>query len=180
MENKSEKATFAGGCFWCTEAIFKRIKGVLSVMSGYSGGAMNNPDYETVSSGSTGHAEAIQIEFDPHVIPYEKLVEIFFHLHDPTTLNQQGNDVGTQYRSIIFYHNEEQKKTAEKVRQQIEDEHVYQNKIVTELIPFENFYKAEEYHQDFYAKNPDYGYCKVIIDPKIKKLLREFKEEVKT
>ena len=174
-----ETATFAGGCFWCTEAIFKRIKGVPEVVSGYSGGEMESPDYETVLSGSSGHAEAIQMSFDPKVISYEKLVEFFFHLHDPTTLNRQGNDVGAQYRSVIFYHSDEQKETAEKVRNQIEDEHVYQNKIVTEIIPFENFYKAEEYHQDFYAKNPEYGYCKVIIDPKIKKLLREFKGEVK-
>lgn len=178
-----EKATLAGGCFWCTEAIFKRVKGVTSVMSGYSGGDPSadggNPDYDTVSMGNTGHAEAIQIEFDPSVIVYAKLLEIFFHLHDPTTMNQQGNDIGTQYRSVIFYHDEEQKKTAEAVRQQIEDEHVYQNKIITEIVPFENFYKAEEYHQDFYKNNPSYGYCQVIIDPKIKKLLREFKEEVK-
>jgi len=174
-----EKATFAGGCFWCTEAIFKRVKGVVSVMSGYSGGSMEKPDYETVSEGVTGHAEAIQVEFDPKIISYEKLVEIFFHLHDPTTVNRQGNDVGTQYRSVIFYHSPGQKEAAEKVRKQIEDEHVYQAPIVTEIVPFENFYKAEEYHQNFYENNPEYGYCKVIIDPKIKKLLREFKEEVK-
>ena len=174
-----EKATFAGGCFWCTEAIFKRIKGVTTVTSGYSGGSMESPDYEAVSEGQSGHAEAIQIEFDPNVISYEKLVEIFFHLHDPTTVNQQGNDVGTQYRSVIFYHNDVQKMSAGKIKQQIENEHVYQSPIVTEIKPFENFYKAEDYHQDFYEKNPDYGYCKVIIDPKIKKLLREYKEEVK-
>lgn len=149
------------------------------MVSGYSGGVMENPDYEKVSEGSTGHAEAIQITFDPKIISYEKLVEVFFHLHDPTTLNRQGNDVGIQYRSVIFYHSPEQKETAEKVRDKIEEEHVYQNKIVTEIIPYENFYKAEEHHQDFYAKNPEYGYCEVIIDPKIKKLLREFKEEVK-
>lgn len=174
-----EKATFAGGCFWCTEAIFKRIKGVTSVVSGYSGGEMKDPDYDRVSMGNTGHAEAIQIEFDSKIISYEKLVEIFFHLHDPTTVNRQGNDVGTQYRSVIFYHTENQKEEAEKIKNQIEDEHVYDSKIVTEIIPFENFYKAEDYHQDFYAKNPEYGYCKVIIDPKIKKLLREFKETVR-
>ena len=174
-----EKATFAGGCFWCTEAIFKRVKGVTTVMSGYSGGEMDRPDYETVSGGQTGHAEAIQVEFDPSIISYEKLVEIFFHLHDPTTLNRQGNDVGTQYRSVIFYHSDAQKETSEKVKKQIEDEHVYQSPIITEIIPFENFYKAEEYHQNFYENNPEYGYCKVIIDPKIKKLLREYKDSVK-
>lgn len=177
-----EKATFAGGCFWCTDAIFKRIKGIESVMSGYSGGPPaggDEPNYEQVSMGSTGHAEAIQITFDPKVISYERLVEIFFHLHDPTTLNQQGNDVGTQYRSIIFYHNGEQKNVAEKVRKLIEDEHVYQKKIVTEIVPFEQFNKAEEYHQNYYENNREAGYCRVIIDPKIKKLLREFREEVK-
>ena len=173
------KATFAGGCFWCTEAIFRRVKGVVSAISGYSGGEMDNPDYDTVSEGGSGHAEAIQIEFDPKVISYEKLAEIFFHLHDPTTLNQQGNDIGTQYRSIIFYHNVEQKKIAEQVRDQIEKEHIYQKPIITEIVPFENFYKAEDYHQNFYNNNPEYGYCRVIIDPKIRKLLREFKNEAK-
>ncbi|MBI4091897.1 MAG: peptide-methionine (S)-S-oxide reductase MsrA [Candidatus Levybacteria bacterium] len=174
-----EMATLAGGCFWCTEAIFKRVKGVSSVTSGYSGGAMDNPDYENVSTGSTGHAEAIQITFDPKIISYEKLVEIFFHLHDPTTLNRQGNDIGTQYRSVIFYHSSGQKETAENLRERIDDEHIYQNKIITEIVPFENFYKAEDYHQNYYEKNREAGYCRVIIDPKIKKLLREFKEEVK-
>jgi peptide-methionine (S)-S-oxide reductase len=172
-----EEATFAGGCFWCTEAIFKRVKGVAEVVSGYSGGNMQNPDYDSVSSGATGHAEAINIKFDPLKISYQRLVEIFFHLHDPTTINQQGNDVGTQYRSGIFYHSENQKRTAEEVFKQIENDHIYKNPIVTDIRPFENFYKAEDYHQDFYKKNPDYGYCRVIIDPKIKKLLREFKNE---
>lgn len=175
-----EIATLAGGCFWCTEAIFQRIKGVEKVESGYSGGQMQNPDYETVSSGSTGHAEAIQIAFDPKVVSYEKLIEIFFHLHDPTTLNQQGNDVGEQYRSVIFYHSEEQKEMAEKVRQKIKDEKIYDKEIVTEIIPFEMFYKAEDYHQNYYNNNREAGYCRVIIDPKIKKLLREYSEEVKS
>lgn len=174
-----ETATFAGGCFWCTEAIYQRIKGVTSVVSGYSGGEMENPDYETVSEGQTGHAEAIQIQFDPAVISYEKLVEIFFHLVDPTTINQQGNDVGTQYRSVIFYHNNEQRETSEKVKKQIEDEHVYDKPIVTEIKPFEKFYKAEEYHQNYYNNNSEAGYCRVIIDPKIKKLLREYSGQVK-
>lgn len=175
-----EKATFAGGCFWCTEAVFKRVKGVFLVTAGYTGGDMDNPDYDSVSMGSTGHAEAIQIEFDPGVISYEKLVEIFFHLHDPTTLNQQGYDVGTQYRSAIFYHSEDQKKISQKIRDQVEREHVYKDKIVTEIVPFENFYKAEANHQNYYENNPEAGYCRVVIDPKIKKLLREFKEEVKS
>lgn len=178
-----ETATLAGGCFWCTEAIFKRLKGVQSVESGYSGGdppaGGENPSYEQVSSGTTGHAEAIQIEFDPKIIPHEKIYEIFFHLHDPTTLNRQGNDIGTQYRSMIFYHSEEQKKTAEKVRERIKKEGIYHDPIVTEIVPFKNFYKAARYHQKFYENNPDYEYCRVIIDPKIKKLLREFKNDVK-
>lgn len=174
-----EMATLAGGCFWCTEAIFQRLKGVEKVESGYSGGSMPNPDYETVSEGNTGHAETIQVTFDPKKITYEKLLEIFFHLVDPTTLNSQGNDVGTQYRSVIFYHSDEQKKIAEKVRNQIEDEKVYDKPIVTEIVPFENFYKAEEYHQNYYNNNKEGGYCRVIIDPKIKKLIREYSEEVK-
>lgn len=173
-----ELATFAGGCFWCTEAIFQRLKGVKSVMPGYSGGDVEDPTYERVSEGTTGHAEAIQIEFDPKEISYEKLVEIFFHLHDPTTLNQQGNDIGTQYRSAIFYHGEEQKEAAEKVKKQIEDEHVYDKPIVTEIVPFDVFYKAEGYHQNYYNNNREGGYCRVIIDPKIKKLLREYSGEV--
>lgn len=174
-----ETATFAGGCFWCTEAIFQRLKGITSVASGYSGGALENPNYEAVSEGTTGHAEAVQVEFDPNIISYEKLVEIFFHLVDPTTLNQQGNDVGTQYRSVIFYHSDTQKDSAEKVKKQIEDEHIYDKPIVTDIVPFEKFYKAEDYHQNYYNNNKEGGYCRVVIDPKIKKLLREYGQEVK-
>lgn len=173
-----ETATLAGGCFWCTEAIFKRLKGVTKVTPGYSGGE-EKPSYESVSRGSTGHAEAIQIEFDPSVISFEKLLEVFFHLHDPTTLNRQGNDVGTQYRSVIFYHNEAQKETAEKVRKEIEESGMYSKPIVTEIVPNENFYEAEDYHKDYYAKNQNAPYCQVIIDPKITKLYKEFKNEVK-
>jgi peptide-methionine (S)-S-oxide reductase len=173
-----EKATLAGGCFWCTEAIFKRLKGVTKVTPGYSGG-MEKPTYEAVSSGTTGHAEAIQIEFDPDVISYEKLLEVFFHLHDPTTLNRQGNDVGTQYRSVIFYHDEKQKEAAEAVKTQISKSGMYPNSIVTEILPFEKFYQAEDYHLDYYAKNSDAPYCRVVIDPKITKLYKEFKNEVK-
>ncbi len=174
-----ETATFAGGCFWCTEAIFQRLKGIESIMPGYSGGDVDNPSYEQVSEGTTGHAEAIQIVFNPEIISFEKLVEIFFHLHDPTTLNQQGNDVGTQYRSAIFYHSDAQKETALKIRQKIEDENVYKNHIVTEIVEFKNFYKAEDYHKNYYNNNREGGYCRVVIDPKIKKLLREFATEVK-
>ncbi len=174
-----ETATLAGGCFWCTEAIFRMLSGVKSVVSGYSGGEKENPSYEDVCTGQTGHAEAIQIEFDPKIISYDKILEIFFHLHDPTTLNAQGNDVGTQYRSVIFYHDEIQKSIAEKVKKRIEEEEIYNSPIVTKLSEYKNFYKAEEDHQKFYEKNPEYGYCRVIIDPKIKKLLREFKNDVR-
>ncbi len=155
----------------------------MSVLPGYSGGNSpaggGSPSYEEVSSGSTGHAEAIQIEFDPSIISYSKLIEIFFHLHDPTTLNRQGNDVGTQYRSAIFYHDEKQKEEAEAVKKQIEDEHVYKDRIVTEIVPFKAFYVAEDYHKNYYNNNKEAGYCRVIIDPKIKKLLAEYKSEVK-
>ena len=174
-----EKATIAGGCFWCTEAIFKRLKGVESVVSGYSGGERRDPSYEQVSTGAAGHAEAIQIGFDPEVLPYEKLLEIFFHLHDPTTLNRQGADEGTQYRSAIFYHNEKQKEVAERVRDEIADEGVFHDPIVTEIVPFEAFYTAEEYHQDYYENNKNQGYCSYVIGPKIRKLLKEYSKEVK-
>lgn len=173
-----QTATLAGGCFWCTEAIFKRLKGVKSVISGYSGGdppaGGNNPTYEQVCQGSTGHAEAIQIKFDPKIISYELLLEVFFKLHDPTTLNRQGNDVGTQYRSAIFYHDENQRKIAEAVKSKLEKSGVYSNKIVTEIMPFKNFFKAENYHQNYYDSNRNQSYCQLTIDPKITKLYEEF------
>lgn len=174
-----EKATFAGGCFWCTEAIFKRLKGVASVVSGYAGGAMANPSYSLVSSGTTGHAEAIQIEFDPKVVTYETLLAVFWATHNPTTLNRQGADVGTQYRSVIFYHTDEQKKLAEESKKQQEKEGLYDNPIVTEIVPFDEFYTAEQYHQNYYDANPTYPYCSVVIDPKIQKLLAKFGDKVK-
>ncbi len=174
-----ETATLAGGCFWCTEAIFKRLKGIEKVTPGYSGGVMESPSYEAVSSGQTKHAEAIQLEFDPSVITYAKLLEVFFRLHDPTTMNQQGADVGTQYRSVVFYHSPEQKAAAEKAVEETNKSGHYQSKVVTEIVPFENFYKAEDYHLDYYAKNPQAPYCQIVIDPKITKLYKEFKNEVK-
>ena len=174
-----EKATLAGGCFWCTEAIFKRLKGVISVMPGYAGGEKANPSYEDVCSGTTGHAETIQIEFDPKVISYDKILDVFWHLHDPTTLNQQGNDIGTQYRSAIFYHSLKQKKIAEKIKKNIEDSKKYEDPVVTEIVPFTNFYKAENYHQNYYDKNKSASYCQIVIDPKIQKLMKNYKEEVK-
>lgn len=175
----SEQATFAAGCFWCTEAIFTRLKGVTSVVSGYAGGDMPDPSYERVSSGTTGHAEAIQITFDPSVIPYERLVEIFFATHDPTTKNQQGADIGTQYRSVIFYHSAKQKLLAQEILTRLEAEKQYADPIITELLPFTAFYKAEDYHQDFYAKNQLNSYCTIVINPKLTKLLENFKQDVK-
>ncbi|MBI4062344.1 peptide-methionine (S)-S-oxide reductase MsrA [Candidatus Gottesmanbacteria bacterium] len=162
-----EIATLAGGCFWCTEAIFKRLKGVNAVMPGYTGGTTANPTYDQVCSGKTGHAQAIEISFDPRVISYETLLDVFWHLHDPTTLNQQGNDVGTQYRSAIFYHSEDQRKIAEESKKKI-------NGVVTEIVPFTKFYPAEDYHRDYYKKNSSAPYCQYIIDPKITKLYKEF------
>lgn len=167
-----ETATLAGGCFWCTEAIFQRIRGVIQVTPGYTGGNKNNPSYEDVTSGSTHHAEAIQITFDPKVISYQKLLEVFFALHDPTTLNKQGADIGTQYRSAIFYNDEQQKKIAQELKSQIPN-------AVTEIVPFEKFYKAEDYHQNYYETHKDIPYCKIVIDPKIQKLYKEFREIVK-
>lgn len=174
-----QTATFAGGCFWCTDALFKRLKGVMSVMTGFSGGKRENPDYYQVVSGATGHAESIQLMFDPHSIPYEKLVEIFFATHNPTTLNQQDYDQGTEYRSAIFYHSDEQKQIAEKVKEDIEKSGKYKDPIVTEITPFEAFYPADQHHQNFYDTNRNVPYCQIIIDPKIKKLLQEFGNDVK-
>lgn len=174
-----ELATFGGGCFWCTEAIFKRLKGVASVLPGYSGGTTDNPTYEIVSTGATGHVEAIQIEFDPSIIPYNKLLDIFWHTHNPTTLNQQGADRGTQYRSAIFYHNEKQKEIAEQSKKELEKSHLYKDPIVTELVPFTTFYPAENYHKNYYDKNTSAPYCTFVIDPKIQKLLKEFGDDVK-
>lgn len=177
--NNIETITIGGGCFWCTEAIFKRLKGVEEVTSGYSGGLRSEPTYEQVTTGATGHAEVVQIEFDPNVISFKKLIEIFFYLHDPTTLNRQGADEGTQYRSVIFYHNEKQKEEAEIVRDEVADSGAYSNPIITEIVPFENFYTAEEYHQNFYENNKNQGYCSYVISPKIHKLLKDYQKEVK-
>lgn len=175
-----ELATLAGGCFWCTEAIFNRLKGVESVTSGYAGGKIENPTYEQVSSGKTGFAEAIQIIFDPKIISYEHLLDIFWVMHDPTTLNQQGADTGTQYRSAIFYHNEEQKKIALKSKEKMDKSGVMKDKIVTKIAPFEKFYPAEGYHQKFYERNIGSNtYCSLVISPKIQKLLEKFNKDVK-
>lgn len=174
-----EKATLAGGCFWCTEAIFKRLKGVQSVISGYSGGDMPNPNYEKVSMGTTGHAEAIQITFDPNIISYKTLLDVFWKLHDPTTLNRQGADVGTQYRSIIFYHSPEQQQIAEESKKNLEQSGLYHESIVTQIMPFTAFYEAEDYHQGYYDTNTTNPYCRIVIDPKITKLYKDFKPLIK-
>lgn len=178
--NNLETATLAGGCFWCTEAIFKRLKGVESIMPGYAGGTKENPTYQEVCDGNTGHAEAIQITFDPKVISFDKILEVFFHLHDPTTLNRQGNDVGTQYRSAIFYHSQKQKEVAEKVKAEVKKSKMYTGKLVTEITPFTNFYPAENYHRDYFAKNSYAPYCQYVIDPKLQKLMSEFREDLKS
>ena len=174
-----EIATLAGGCFWCTEAIFKRLKGVKSVVPGYSGGHAENPSCDKVCPETTGHAEAIQITFDPTVISYGKILDVFWHLHDPTTLNQQGADVGTQYRSAIFYHNENQRKIAFDSEEKLEKSKAFNKPIVTQIVPFTNFYKADDYHQNYYEKNKFAPYCQVVIDPKIQKLMTNYKEGIK-
>jgi peptide-methionine (S)-S-oxide reductase len=173
---RAEIATLAGGCFWCTEAVFQRLRGVLKVVPGYSGGNVENPTYEAVTTGSTGHAEAIQVTFDPDVISFEQILQVHFATHDPTTLNRQGYDTGTQYRSAIFYHDEEQKLTAEHVIDAVHASGAFPGKVVTELAPFQAFYEAEDYHQNFYNQNRTYPYCTVIIDPKIEKLYKGYQE----
>jgi peptide-methionine (S)-S-oxide reductase len=170
-----EITTLGSGCFWCTEAVFQQLKGVEKVTSGYSGGHTENPSYNQVVTGRTGHAEVCQIQFDPEQISYEDLLEVFFDTHDPTTLNRQGNDVGTQYRSVIFYHSEEQKEIAERVKKELDDSDTWKNPIVTEIVPLEKFYRAEDYHQNYYRTNPNQGYCRVVIAPKLKKFEKTFK-----
>ncbi len=174
-----EVATLGGGCFWCTEAVFNNIKGVVSVESGYSGGAVANPSYEQVCTGRTGHAETIQVTFDPAVISFEDILRIFFTVHDPTTLNRQGNDVGTQYRSVIFYHDDGQKKAAEDIMKEIGEQGLWDNQLVTELSPFTAFYKAEDYHQEYFANNPNQGYCRIVIAPKVAKFRKHFSDRLK-
>lgn len=175
-----ETATLGSGCFWCTEAVFQQLKGVSSVVSGYSGGHIDNPSYEQVSTGRTGHAEVCQIQFDPDQISYEALLEVFFDTHDPTTLNRQGNDIGTQYRSVIFYHSEKQRETAERVKLELDKSGTWKNPIVTEIVPFKKFYPAEDYHQNYYRNNPNQGYCRVVIAPKLSKFQKVFKLKLKS
>lgn len=176
MRNK-QIATFGGGCFWCIEAVIQRLEGVESVVSGYAGGETTNPNYRAICTGTTGHAEVIQVTFDADIINYEDLLTIFMTSHDPTTLNRQGADRGTQYRSIIIYHNDEQKATAEKVMTNLKDK--YPDPIVTQLVPLEKFYPAEDYHQNYYNNNSSAGYCRVVINPKIKKLKKYYADRLK-
>ncbi len=175
----SQVATLGGGCFWCTEAVFDELKGVEHVESGYSGGTVANPTYEQVCTGTTGHAEVVQITFDPKGISFKEILQIFFTVHDPTTLNRQGADVGTQYRSVIFYHDEEQKTIAEQVIKEIETANIWDAPIVTELAPFEAFYIAEDYHQEYFKHNPYQGYCRVVIAPKVAKFREHYRERLK-
>lgn len=175
-----EVATLAGGCFWCLEAVYDQVQGVESVESGYLGGTGASPTYEAVCSGQTGHAEAVRITFDPKAISYKDLLEIFFVIHDPTTLNRQGNDAGTQYRSAIFYHNPEQRQTAEAVIASIAEQQLYERPIVTEVVPATVWYEAEAYHQEYFARNPLQGYCQFVVGPKVAKFRKQFASRLKT
>lgn len=176
---KVEKAIVAGGCFWCTEAVFERLEGVLSVRSGYTGGQIKNPAYREICTGRTGHAEAVEIQYDPEVITFRGLLEIFFATHDPTTLNRQGNDMGTQYRSAIFYLTEEQRQQAEAFIEMLDEERIFGDRIVTEVTGAGPFYEAEDYHQDYYEYHKEQPYCRVIIDPKINKLKTYYSHKLK-
>jgi len=169
-----EIATLGGGCFWCTEAVFTELKGVEKVESGYSGGVVPDPTYEQVCTGKTGHAEVIQVTFDPEVISYEEILRVFFAAHDPTTPNQQGADIGPQYRSIILYHDQEQKRAAEQVIKEINESGMWKKPVVTELVPFKAFYKAEGYHQEYFRRNPEQAYCQVVISPKLAKIRKRY------
>ena len=177
--SKMEQATFGAGCFWCVEAIFERVNGVIKVESGYAGGHVKNPDYKEVTRGATGHAEVIQLVYDPELISFTALLEILFKTHDPTTLNRQGADVGTQYRSCILYHNEEQREKAREVIDELDRAGIWNDPIVTTLEPFTNFYSAEQYHQEYFENNPNQGYCRLVIQPKVDKFEKLFKDLLK-
>lgn len=174
-----EIATLGGGCFWCLEAVFKDLRGVTSVMSGYAGGDVANPTYKQVCNGNTGHAEVVQVKFDPAELSYADLLRVFFAIHDPTTLNRQGNDIGTQYRSAIFTHSDAQKQTAQAVMQEIADAKIWHAPLVTEIVPFQAFYQAEPEHHDYFARNPWSGYCQVVVAPKVAKFRKQFTDRLK-
>lgn len=175
----SEVATFGGGCFWCLDAVYRELRGVERVVSGYSGGRRPNPTYEQVCSGATGHAEVVQVTYDPAEVSYRDLLNVFFTVHDPTTLNRQGADAGTQYRSVIFYHDDEQKRIAEEVLKNVEAQKVWNDPLVTQVVPLEAFYPAEAYHQDYYRDHPDQAYCRVVIEPKVAKFRKQFLDRLK-
>lgn len=177
--NELKTATFGAGCFWCTEAVFLNVNGVTKVVSGYSGGKVKNPTYREVCTGLTGHAEVTQITYDSKKVSFEDLLEVFWNTHDPTTLNRQGADEGTQYRSAVFYNDDEEKKIAEQYKKQLEASHIYKNPIVTEISPLTNFYPAEDYHQNYYALNPNQGYCQFVIRPKVEKFKKQFSAKLK-
>lgn len=177
--NGNKIATLGGGCFWCLDPIYAELVGVEKVEAGYSGGKVSNPTYQQICTGTTGHAEVLQVTFDPNIITYEQILRIFFTIHDPTTLNRQGADVGTQYRSVIFYHAEDQKATAERVIREIEGEGIWNDPIVTQILPLDNFYVAEDYHQDYFKNNPEQGYCRVVIAPKFAKFRNSFTAQLK-
>ena len=179
MDSNDEKATLGGGCFWCTEAVFQEIEGVIEVVSGYSGGHVENPTYQQITTGRTGHAEVIQVTFDPDVVSYREILEIFFTMHDPTSLNRQDADVGPQYRSVIFYHNEEQKRIAEEFIQEMNETNIFNLPIVTQLEPLKEFYEAEDYHKDYYKRNKNQPYSKYVIAPKLEKVEKKLKEKLK-
>ncbi|WP_457609710.1 peptide-methionine (S)-S-oxide reductase MsrA [Lutibacter sp.] len=179
MSDNLEIATLANGCFWCTEAIFQRLKGVNKITSGYTGGTIKNPAYREVTTGRTGHAEAIQIVFNPSIITFQEILDVFFSTHDPTTLNKQGYDRGTQYRSAIFYHSNEQKEIAENFIKALTEASVFENPIVTEITKFDTFYKAEEYHQNYYNNNKTQGYCTAVINPKLEKFIKKYNTKLK-
>lgn len=174
-----DTATFGGGCFWCTEAMFAELKGVQSAVSGYSGGTVKNPSYKEVCAGTTGHAEVIQVVYDPSIITFAQLMQVFFLTHDPTTLNRQGNDIGTQYRSVVFYRNEEEKRIAQETIAEVATSGVYSDRIVTTLEPFEVFYEAEDYHQDYFSQNSNQPYCSLVINPKLMKFRKTFESLLK-
>jgi peptide-methionine (S)-S-oxide reductase len=175
-----ESATLGGGCFWCLEAVYDQVRGVESVESGYIGGTVENPTYEAVCNGHTGHAEAVRVTFDPEKVSYRELLEIFFVIHDPTTLNRQGNDLGTQYRSAIFYHSQEQRQAAEEVITTLTKQRFYAEPIVTEVVPATEWYEAEPYHQEYFVRNPFQGYCQFVVGPKVAKFRKQFAERLKT
>jgi peptide-methionine (S)-S-oxide reductase len=179
MDTQRETATLGGGCFWCLEAVYDDLRGVESVVSGYAGGKLPNPSYEAVCTGTTGHAEVVQITFDPAEVTFRELLDVFFTIHDPTTFNRQGDDVGTQYRSVVFYHDDEQQQAAEQAIRDLEAEAVWENPVVTQVVPFTGFYPAEKEHQEYFARNPRARYCQVVIAPKVSKFRKQYLSRLK-